>query len=92
MVSLASPALLADRYGSTAYASIAGTLAIVAPRSTPPPVATWPSSPPSARLCLLAAVDFLARANLPLRATDHATAERPSRAATGTDNAYITNP
>ena len=41
-------------------------------------------------LCLLAAAGILARASTPPPA-DHA-GVRPSRTATGTDNAYISNP
>jgi hypothetical protein len=99
--SLASPALLADRYGTTAYASIAGTLATPvtlakagAPLGAAALYATagnyLPVLAAVGGLCLLAAAGILARASTPPRA-DHA-GVRPSRTATGTDSAYISNP
>ena len=102
VASLASPALLADRYGTIAYASIAGTLATpvtLAKAGAPLVAATIYTTTGDYRpvlvtvggLSLLAAVGILARAATPPPA-DHTAATRPSRTATGTDNTYITKP
>ncbi|WP_433305047.1 MFS transporter [Actinoplanes sp. CA-030573] len=76
---LASPALVADRYGTGAYASIAGTLAApvtLAKATAPLAAAALHTTTGSYRpvlatvggLCLLAAVGIVARANAPLPA------------------------
>jgi predicted MFS family arabinose efflux permease len=92
VASLAGPALLADRYGTTAYASIAGTLAApvtLAKAGAPLAAATLYTATGDYRpvlltvggLSLLAAAGILARAATPAPA-DHPVAARPSRAAT----------
>jgi predicted MFS family arabinose efflux permease len=95
VASLASPALLADRYGTTAYASIAGILATPvtlakagAPLGAAVVYATAGSYLPVlivvGALCLLATTGILARASTP-PPTDQAAAVGPS----GTDNAGV---
>ena len=102
VASLAGPALLADRYGTTAYATIAGTLATpvtLAKAGAPLAAATLYTTTGDYRpvlvtvgaLCLLAAIGILARTATPSPA-DQVAAARPSRTATGTDSTYITNP
>ncbi|GIJ47953.1 hypothetical protein Val02_48390 [Virgisporangium aliadipatigenens] len=54
MSSLASPSLLADRYGSTGYATVAGTLAT--------PVTLAKAGGPLGAACVLATAGVLARA------------------------------
>jgi hypothetical protein len=89
VASLAGPALLAERYGTTAYASIAGTLAApvtLAKAATPLAAAVLYTSAGShlpvlvtvGGLCLLAALGILARASSPFAGSDHAA---PLRAA-----------
>ena len=102
VASLAGPALLADRYGTTAYASLAGTLATpvtLAKAGAPLAAATLYTAAGDYRpvlvtvggLCLLAAAGILARAGTPAPAGQ--TVEvRPSRTATNTDSTYITKP
>jgi hypothetical protein len=96
VASLAGPALLADRYGTTAYASIAGTLAapVTLAKAIAPLAAAalytltggyLPVLATVSGLCVLAAVGILARAAAPFAGADHAGNERPSRTATGTD-------
>ena len=103
VASLAKPALLADRYGTTAYASIAGTLAapVTLAKAAAPLVAAVgyttagyrPVLAAVAGLCLLSAAGILARARAGVPGPDgQAVAVRPSRTATGTDNTYITKP
>jgi MFS family permease len=74
VASLASPALLADRYGTTAYASIAGTLAapVTLAKAIAPLAAAaistrgyWPVLATVGGLCLVAAIGILARAATP---------------------------
>jgi predicted MFS family arabinose efflux permease len=102
VASLAGPALLADRYGTTAYASIAGTLAApvtLAKAGAPLAAAALYTTTGDYRpvlltvggLSLLAATGILARAGTPSPA-GQTVAARPSRTATGTDNTYITKP
>jgi MFS family permease len=94
--SLAGPALLADRYGTTAYASIAGALAApvtlakaAAPLTAAALYTTTGSYLPVlvtvAGLCLLAAAGMLTRAGTPAP-IDQAVAARPSRTASGADS------
>jgi MFS family permease len=91
VASLASPALLADRYGTTAYASIAGTLAApvtLAKAAAPLAAAVLYTTAGSylpvlaiiGGLCLLAALGILARASTPFSGAGHE-ATRPSRKA-----------
>ncbi|MEU0557543.1 MFS transporter [Dactylosporangium sp. NPDC006015] len=99
--SLASPALLADRYGTVAYATIAGilTVPITLSRAGAPlgaaalhtaggyvPVLTAVSA-----ACLIAAAGIVVKASTP-SPVPHASAARATVTATGTDNAYITKP
>ena len=102
VASLAGPALLADQYGTTAYASIAGTLAAavtLAKAGAPLGAAilyttTGAYSPvlvTMGGLCLLAAAGILARAATPSPA-GQAIGARPSRTATGTGSTYLTKP
>nr|WP_296069132.1 MFS transporter [uncultured Actinoplanes sp.] len=74
VASLAGPALLADRYGTTAYASIAGTLAapVTLAKAVAPLAAAvlatggyLPVLATTGALCLLAATGILARAATP---------------------------
>ncbi|WP_433371991.1 MFS transporter [Actinoplanes sp. CA-142083] len=78
VASLATPALLADRYGTTAYASIAGTLAapVTLAKATAPLAAAalytgtggyLPVLVTVGGLCLLAAAGILAQAGTPFR-------------------------
>ena len=101
VASLAGPALLADRYGTTAYASIAGTLAApvtLAKAGAPLAAAALYTATGGYRpvlvavggLCLLAAAGILARAGTP--PPGQPVAARPGRTTTGTDSRHITNP
>jgi MFS family permease len=98
VASLAGPALLADRYGTTAYASIAGTLAApvtLAKAGAPLAAAALYTATGDYRpvlitvggLCLLAAAGITARAGTPLR-SGQPLAVQP----TGTDSTYLTQP
>jgi hypothetical protein len=102
VASLATPQLLADRYGTTAYASIAGTLAApvtlakaAAPLAAAALTALGGYPPVLAAitgLCLIASAGILARARTPSPVADQTVAVRPSHTATGTDSTYITKP
>ncbi|MFI5891101.1 MFS transporter [Actinoplanes sp. NPDC051513] len=96
VASLAGPALLADRYGTAAYGSIAGTLATpvtlakaVAPLGAAALYAASGGYLPVlvvvGGLCLVAAAGILARASTP--SPEIQGAARPSRTATGGDRA-----
>jgi predicted MFS family arabinose efflux permease len=101
VASLATPALLADRYGTTAYASIAGTLATpvtlakaAAPLGAAALAATGGYTPVLITIgacSLIAAAGILARAGSPAPAP-HAVEVRASHQAAGTGSPYITRP
>ena len=93
VASLATPALLADRYGTTSYASIAGTLAapVTLAKALAPLgaaalyTATGSYLPVLAAiggLCLLAAAGIVSHASTPFPSADPTTAPGPSRAST----------
>nr|BFE76140.1 hypothetical protein GCM10020092_094410 [Actinoplanes digitatis] len=106
VASLVKPALLADRYGTTAYATIAG---ILATPPSPSPRPSHPSARPSlyaavgyppvlaviGAACLVAAVGIVARATSPTPVpADQLTgaAVLAGSSAAGTDSAYISKP
>jgi MFS family permease len=101
VASLATPQLLAERYGTTAYATIAGTLAApvtLAKAAAPLGAAALTAIsgyPPVlitiGGLCLLAGAGIRARAGTP-SPIGHAEAVPPSQAAPATDTAYVTGP
>lgn len=90
VASLVKPALLADRYGTTAYATIAGILATPITAGGCPPVLAAIGA-----ACVIAAVGIVARAAAatPVPA-DQLTgaAVRASSSATGIDSPYISKP
>jgi MFS family permease len=90
VASLAGPALLADRYGTTAYASIAGTLAApvtFAKAAAPLAAAAIYTATGSyatvmatiGGLCLLAAAGILVRSTTSFSAVNHDNSERSTR-------------
>jgi len=105
VASLVKPSLLADRYGTTAYATIAGILATpitlakaVAPLGAAGLLTAGGYPPVLAAIgaaCLTAAVGIVARATSPTpvpadQLTDAAV--RANSSAAGTDSAYISKP
>lgn len=99
VASLVSPVLLADRYGTTAYGSIAGALAApvtLAKAGAPLGAAVLhaatggylPVLVTVGGLSLIAAAAVLARSTTSFHAVD----VRPSHKATGTETAYATKP
>ncbi|MFC5006081.1 MFS transporter [Dactylosporangium cerinum] len=97
VASLATPALLADRYGTTAYASIAGTLAApvtLAKAGAPLAAAALYTSTGGYTpvLCAIGVCSLIAVTGILARATSappHATVACATVNATGTDGAYI---
>ncbi|GAA3209780.1 MFS transporter [Dactylosporangium siamense] len=100
VASLATPALLADRYGTTAYASIAGTLAApvtLAKAGAPLAAAALYTSAGGYTpvLCAIGACSLIAVAGILARATSappHATTARATVDATNPDSAYTNKP
>jgi MFS family permease len=105
VASLVKPAILADRYGTTAYGSIAGILATpitlakaAAPLAAAGLLTADGYSPVLAVIgaaCVVAAVGIVARATSPTPVpTDQLTgaAVHTSSSATGTDSPYVSKP